>query len=97
MVHQLIYTPLDAFGCLLIELFGRRRVWPGLDGPDIVVQIMGTYNTPPQMPDSSHLKAPFGTRNLNESMLDVQYVMNNNLLTVVSCKASQEWGSFENA
>ena len=37
-----IYSP----GCLLIELFGRR-VWPGLDGPDIMVQIMGTYNTPP--------------------------------------------------
>ena len=36
-------------------------MWPGLDGPDIMVQIMGTYDTPPQMPDSSHLKAPFDT------------------------------------
>ena len=55
--------PVDIYslGCLLIELFGRRQVWPGLDGPDIMVQIMGTYDTPPQMPDTSHLKAPFGT------------------------------------
>ena len=53
--------PVDMYslGCLLIELFGRRRVWPGLDGPDIMVRIMGTYNTPPQMPDTSHLKVPF--------------------------------------
>ena len=36
-----------SLGCLLIELFGKRRVWPGLDGPDIMVQIMGTYDTPP--------------------------------------------------
>ena len=77
--------PVDMYslGCLLIELFGRRQVWPGLDGPDIMVQIMGTYDTPPQMPDTSHLKAPFGT-------ICQQ-------LSVGSCKASQVWGSFENA
>lgn len=53
--------PVDMYslGCLLIELFGRRRVWPGLDGPDIIVRIMGTYDTPPQTPDTSHLKTPF--------------------------------------
>ena len=50
-----------SLGCLLIELFGRKRVWPGLDAPDIMVRIMGTYETPPQMPDTSHLKAPFST------------------------------------
>ena len=35
--------PVDKYslGCLLIELFGKRRVWPGVDGPDIIVQIMG--------------------------------------------------------
>ena len=48
-----------SFGCLLIELFGRRRVWPGLDAPDIMLRVMGSYKTPPQMPDVSHLKADF--------------------------------------
>ena len=35
--------PVDIYslGCLLIE----RRVWPGLDGPDMV-QIMEMYDTP---------------------------------------------------
>ena len=54
--------PVDIYslGCLLIELF--ERVWPGLDGPDVIIQIMGIYDTPPQMPDSSHLfKALFDT------------------------------------
>ena len=55
--------PVDLYslGCLLIELFGRRRVWPGLDRPHIMVRILGTYDTPPQMPDTSHLKSPFST------------------------------------
>ena len=51
-------TPVDiySFGCLLIELFGRNRVWPGLDGPGIMLCIMGSYQTPPQMPNISHLQ-----------------------------------------
>lgn len=49
-----------SFGCLLIELFGRRRVWPGLDGPDIMLRVMGSYQTPPQMPTVSHLKPDIG-------------------------------------
>ena len=49
--------PADIYflGCLLI---GRTRVWPG---PDIIVQIMGTYDTPPQMPNTSNLEAEFNT------------------------------------
>lgn len=46
-----------SFGCLLIELFGKRRVWPGLDAPDIMVRVMGSYKTPPEMPGVSDLKA----------------------------------------
>jgi serine/threonine protein kinase len=54
-------TPVDIFslGCLFIELFGRRRVWPNLDAPDIMMRVMGSYETPPQMPDTSDIKEPY--------------------------------------
>ena len=48
-----------SFGCLLIELFGRRRVWPGLDAPDIMLCVMCSYSNPPQMPNTSHLNDVF--------------------------------------
>lgn len=71
-------SPADIYslGCLLIELFGRRHVWPGLDGPDNMVQIMGTYDTPPQMPDTSDLEDPFKTicHQLYQMLCNVQQV-----------------------
>ena len=45
-----------SLGCLYIELFGKRRVWPSLDGPDIMLKVLGAYNIPPQAPDTSHLE-----------------------------------------
>ena len=30
-----------------------------LDGPDIMVQILGSFEIPPRLPDMNHLKAPF--------------------------------------
>ena len=32
-------TPVDIYslGCLFIELFAQRRVWPNLDAPDIMM------------------------------------------------------------
>ena len=44
-----------SLGCLFIELFSRKRVWPGLDGPGIMLKVLGSYNTPPQGPNTSHL------------------------------------------
>ena len=54
-------TPVDIYslGCLFVELFARRRVWPNLDAPDIMMRVMGSYETPPQMPDTSDIKKPF--------------------------------------
>ena len=49
-----------SLGCLLIELFGRKRVWPDLDVTDIIMKVVGSYESPPQMPNTSHLPAPFG-------------------------------------
>ena len=49
--------PVDIYslGCLYLELFGRRRVWPGLDGTEIMMKVCGSYDTPPCMPDLKHL------------------------------------------
>lgn len=49
-----------SLGCLFIELFGRKRVWPDLDATAIMVKVVGSYDTPPEMPDTSHLCHPFG-------------------------------------
>ena len=40
--------------CLYIELFGKRRVWYGLDGPAIMQKVLGSY------PDTSHLPPEVG-------------------------------------
>lgn len=42
-------TPVDVYslGCLFIELFGRERVWGTLDGPSIMLKVLGSYNIPP--------------------------------------------------
>lgn len=34
-----------SLGCLYIELFGKKRVWPGLDGPAIMIKVLGSYET----------------------------------------------------
>ena len=44
-----------SLGCLFIELFSRKRVWPGLDGPSIMLKVLGSYDTPPQGPSTRHL------------------------------------------
>ena len=48
--------PVDVYslGCLYLELFGRRRVWPGLDCTEIMM-VCGSYDTPPRMPSLNHL------------------------------------------
>ena len=51
-------TEVDIYslGCLYIELFGRRRLWMGLDGPGIMMKVLGSYNRPPVGPSTSHLQ-----------------------------------------
>ena len=49
-----------SLGCLFIELFGRQRVWPGLDAPDIMVKVLGSYDTPPVGPETGHLPHAIG-------------------------------------
>ena len=48
-----------ALGCLYIELFGQRRVWPGLDGVQIMQKVCGSFSVPPMMPATSHLRSRF--------------------------------------
>ena len=49
-----------SLGCLFIELFDRRRVWPGLVGPDIMMKVLGSYDTPPEGPVRNHLPCAIG-------------------------------------
>ena len=51
-------TAVDIYslGCLLIELFGERKVWPGLQtSAEIMRQVCGTYISPPTMPKTNDL------------------------------------------
>ena len=41
-----------SLGCLFIELFVRKRVWPDLDATAIMMKVVGSYDTPPVMPDT---------------------------------------------
>lgn len=59
-----------SLGCLFIELFGHRRVWPDLDATAIMMKVVGSFDTPPQMPDTSHLNQPFG--NLCEKLCQIE-------------------------
>ena len=44
-----------SLGCLYLEVFSRRRVWPGLDSTEIMMKVCGSYDSPPCMPDLSDI------------------------------------------
>ena len=45
-----------SLGCLYIELFGERKVWPGLNtAVEVVQKVCGSYNTAPTMPKTDDL------------------------------------------
>lgn len=71
-----------SLGCLFIELFGRRRVWPGLDATAIMMKVVGSFDTPPQMPDTSHLDQPFG--NLCSMLCQIDATKRPNIKEVLS-------------
>ena len=48
-----------ALGCLYIQLFGGRRVWPGIDGIQIMQKVCGSFGQPPEMPAVSHIPQCF--------------------------------------
>lgn len=48
-----------SLGCLLVELFGKRRVWSGLSGPSIMAKVIGSFGVPPEGPSVSHLSQPY--------------------------------------
>lgn len=45
-----------SLGCSFIELFGKKHVWQDLSAAAIMSKM---YATPPQMPSTAHLEAPF--------------------------------------
>lgn len=53
---------LYSFGCVLIELFGERRVWPGLHtSAEIMRKVCGSFNSPPTMPETNDLPLLYAT------------------------------------
>ena len=48
---------VNSLGCLYmyLKLFGRKRVWPGLDGTKIMIKVCGLYDNAPCMSDLNHL------------------------------------------
>ena len=44
-----------SMGCLLVELFTRRRVWHDFDQAQIMLKVCGSYHTAPSGPDLSDL------------------------------------------
>ena len=53
--HRGTAVDIHALGCLFIELFGQRRVWPGLDGMQIMQKVCGAFQQAPVMPSSNHI------------------------------------------
>ena len=44
-----------SFGCLMIEVFGQKKVWGDLPGINIMHKVCGSYNELPQSPSVGHL------------------------------------------
>ena len=55
--HRGAAVDVYAFGCLMIEVFGQVRVWKGLNGPQIMQKVCGTFKHPPSPPSVMHLPA----------------------------------------
>ena len=58
--HRGPAADIYSLGCLYIELFGRKRVWPNLEGPEIMMRVLGSFNNPPRVPSTTHLTPMFG-------------------------------------
>ena len=52
--RSVVSVDIYSLGCLLVKLFGRRRVWPNHDQAQITMKLLGSYNSPPVSSDISH-------------------------------------------
>ena len=54
--HQSAAVDIYSLGCLYIELFGKKRVWPaGMSSAQIMQKDCGSYRSPPVAPSTCHL------------------------------------------
>ena len=54
--HRGTAVDIYSLGCLYIELFGERKVWPGLtNAVEIMQKVCGSFNNPPTMPKTDDL------------------------------------------
>ena len=54
-----VAVDIFSLGCLYLELFCRRRVWPGLNSTEIMMKVCGSYDTPPRMTDLGDLAVEY--------------------------------------
>ena len=54
--HRSSAVDIYSMGCLYIELFGKKRVWPpGMSSAQIMQKVCGSYGSPPVSPSTGHL------------------------------------------
>ena len=69
--HRNAAVVIYSLGCLHIELFGGRRVWPGIsDELQILQKVCGLFCSAPEMPATSHLDTPY--RSISEACCQLE-------------------------
>ena len=54
--HRSEAVDIYSLGCVYIELFGKKRVWPPeMSGAQIMQKVCGSYGIPPTAPTTHHL------------------------------------------
>lgn len=75
--HRGVAVDVYALGCVYIELFGRKRVWPNLrSGLEVMQKVCGCYGNPPTMPETGHLPATYRNLCVNCCQLDCKKRIN---------------------
>lgn len=70
-----------AFGCLMIELFGQRRVWGELVGTQIMQKVCGSFNVAPKPPAVDHI--PLHYQSMCKSCCQLEATKRPNITTVL--------------
>lgn len=80
--HRSTGVDIYSFGCLMIEVFGQRKVWGELSGMNIMQKVCGSYNKPPQPPSVVHL--PLDLQNICKSCCNIDSSKRPNIQDVVN-------------
>lgn len=71
-----------SLGCVYIELFGKKRVWPpGMSAVQIMQKVCGSYGIPPVPPTTHHLTP--NQQDLCNLCCELEYKMRPNISEVI--------------